>query len=94
MFTSDNIHNFFLPKPLPEADERLVKGDGRGRLRLLVGEGAGRVCGALLPPPMPGRPPPPTPRGPLRLLPLDELTMAVWKKVKIKLRVYAEALLP
>lgn len=64
-------------KLLPEADDRLVKGEGLGRLRLLVGDGTGRVCGALLPPPIPGRPPPPTPRGPLRLPLLDELTMAV-----------------
>lgn len=72
-----HINTLLSPKFLPEADDRLVKGEGRGRLRFLVGEGAGRVCGALLPPTMPGRPPPPTPRGPLRLLPLEELTMAV-----------------
>lgn len=74
---SHNISDLSLPKLLPEADERLVKGESRGRLRLLVGEGAGRACGPLLPPPMAGKPPPPTPRGPLRLPLLDELTMAV-----------------
>lgn len=68
------------PKFLPEAEDRLVNGEGRERLlRPLVGEAAGRVCD---PPPFPpldklGIPPPPTPRVPLKLLLPEELTIAV-----------------
>lgn len=75
-------HITFLPMFLPEAEERLAKGDGRERPSPFVGEGVGRVCDPPDFPPLDklGIPPPPTPRVPLMLPLPDVLTRAVCKK--------------
>lgn len=69
-----------LPKFLPDAEDRFVKGEGRGKFRPLVGEGAGRVCGAPEAFPLPLPPEldmPPLPLPLLRLPLPEELNRAV-----------------
>lgn len=71
-----------LPRFLPDAEDRFVKGEGRGKFRPLVGEGAGRVCVApvAFPPPLPpvlDMLPLPLPLPLFRLPPPEELNRAV-----------------
>lgn len=69
----------FVPKALPEAEERFVKGERRERPKPLVGEGVGREreLPDLLPLAILGIPPPLTPRVPDRVPPPVALTILV-----------------